>query len=227
MKLADITKRVLDHDKDAEYFQEYPAPIMELIHCAHYTNINSTITYFGPMLYFITRALGCEQVLEIGHAEGYTAFYLAHAIKDNAVRFGMAGNMYYGIDIVQTEKVCEALCKADLPHKLLNMDSLDLTPETFKGITFDLIFQDGCHETKYVLHELEVLYPQLKGEGKGFWIFHDCYGPAEEGFREVEKLIKAGKYNFEFVRLPEIYGIAIMRKMDGFDYEKRFWTNNV
>jgi protein-L-isoaspartate O-methyltransferase len=223
MKLSDITTRVITHERDVEYFTEYPAPIMELIHCSHFTNINSTIPFFGPMLYFLARAMGVEQVLEIGHAECYTAWYLANAVKDNATRFGMAGNRYYGIDIVQTEKARENL--KDLPATIINMDSMLLTPDTFKDVKFDLIFQDGCHDTEHVLHELKTLYPQLKGEGRGFFICHDTCGPAEEGFREIQKLIKEGVYDFQYVVIPEIYGIAIMRKMTGYDYEKRHWTN--
>ena len=213
------------HDKDIEYFKEHPAPLMEQMHSGHWTNINSTITYFGPMLYFLTRSLGCEQVLEIGHAEGYTSYYLAHAVKDNATRFGMKDNRYYGIDIVQTERAVENMKNRDLPATIINMDSINLTPKTFEGITFDLIFQDGCHDTEHVLHEMDVLYPQLKGKGKGYWIFHDCFGPSEDGFKELQKLIAKGKYNFEFVRIFSIYGIAIMRKMDGFDDSKYYWED--
>jgi len=219
-------KKLIWHPKDQEYFKEYPAPVMEKMHAGHWTNINSTITYFGPMLYFITRALGCEQVLEIGHAEGYTSYYLAHAVKDNAIRFGMKGNMYYGMDIVQTELMREKMAKEGLPATIINMDSIKLTSETFKDITFDLIFQDGAHDTEHVLHEIDVLYPQLKGEGKGYLIFHDCYGPSEDGFKKLQELIKQGKYNLEFVRIFSVYGIAIMRKMDGFDDKKYYWEDH-
>lgn len=217
----EITGRIW-HEKDLEYFSDHPAPLMELIHSKHFTNINSTLAFFGPMLYFLVRAFGSEQVLEIGHAEGYSSWYLANAIKDNATRFKMEDNRYYGIDIVQTESVKEKL--KDLPAVVMNLDSMKITPETFKDITFDLIFQDGNHDTEHVLYELKTLYPQLKGEGRGYWIFHDCYGPAEEGFQEVLKLIKNGTYNFEFVRLFDSnYGMAIMRKMEGYDESKRYW----
>ena len=209
---------MISHEKDIEYFTQYPAPLMELIHRGHYTNVNATITFFGPMLYFFARAIGAEKILEIGHAEGYTARYLASAVKDNGVRYGMAKNMYYGLDIVQTEKVHAALEKEGLPHELLQMDSALLTPRTYEDIAFDIIFQDGCHDALHVLHELNVLYPQLKGQGQGYWIFHDCYGPAEDAWIEVEKLIKAGVYEFELVRIIDVsYGIAIMRKMEGYD----------
>jgi len=219
-----VPGRYLHHPRDVEYFGDYRAPLMELMQSFHHTHVNATLAFFGPMFYFLVRSLGCEQVLEIGHAEGYSSRYLAHAVKDNATRFNMQGNMYYGIDIEQTEYVTEMLAKDDLPATIIQMDSMDLTSETFKDVRFDLIFQDGCHDTEHVLHELKVLYPQLKGKGTGFWIFHDCYGPAEEGFHELIKLIKEGVYDFEWCRLPAVYGLAILRKMEGYDYDKRFWV---
>lgn len=214
----------MNHPKDVEYFANYPAPLMEALHSKHFTNLNATITFFGPMLYFLLREIGAGQVLEIGHAEGYTAFYLANAVKDNGLRYGMAGNKYYGIDIVQTDKVRNEMERLGLPAELRDLDSLQLSPETFPGLQFDVIFQDGAHDAQHVLHEMDVLYPQLKGDGRGYWIFHDCYGPAEEGFHEVKKLIEAGKYRFEYVRLFTAYGLAIMRKMDGWDEGKRRWV---
>ena len=211
------------HPLDKEYFNEYSAPVMENVQRLHYTNINSTIPFYGPMLYFIVRAFGCEHVLEIGTAEGYTSFYLANAVKDNAIRYGMAGNMYYGIDI-RNINVHQHLTDRDLPNKFLYMDSLKITPETFKEITFDMIFQDGAHDTEHVIYEFETLWPQLKGEGKGYWVFHDCYGPAEEGFQELRRRFENKQYNVEFIRLFSVYGIAIIRKMDGYDESKRFWV---
>lgn len=213
------------HPMDREYFDLYPAPLMEMLHAQHFTNVNATIAFFGPMLYFFARAICAQKVLEIGHAEGYTAFYLANAIRDNGIRFNRLSEcMYYGIDIRLGDYVREQLLNLGLPATILDQDSMKLTSRTFPGERFDLIFQDGCHDTEHVLYELETMYPQLKGEGQGFWIFHDCYGPAEEAFHAVEEQIKAGKYNFEYVRIPEIYGIAIMRKMDGYDPKKRYWV---
>lgn len=214
---------VIEHPKDIEYFTQYPAPIMELIHSAHNVNINATIPFFGPMLYFLVRALKCEGVLEIGHAECYTAWYLAHAVNDNAVRHNLPNPMYYGIDIVKTEEAKETLTKAGLPNTIVNLDTINLNETTFKGVQFDLIFQDGCHEEKYVLHEMEVLWPQLRGNGLGYWIMHDCYGPCEDAFR---KLIPMFGKDVEWCRLDDgIYGLAILRKMDGYDYGRKHWRN--
>ena len=209
----------ITHPLDVEYFMDYPAPVMELIQSGHYTNLNSTITFFGPMLYFFARAIGAEQILEIGMAEGYTTWYLANAVRDNAIRYKMQGNMYYGIDILdRTEVVKPKLDAAGLPNTILKMDSINLTSDTFKDVRFDMIFVDGAHDRDHIVHEVDVLYPQLKGEGNGFMILHDIYGPGEIGGHEV---IKNPKYNWEYVRICEIYGIAILRKMDGYkDYPR-------
>lgn len=204
---------MIEHPKDIEYFGKYPAPLMEALHSNHFTNVNATITFFGPMMYFIARAICAEKVLEIGHAEGYTAFYLASALKDNAVRFDSASKChYYGIDIAKTEETRENLENKGFPVTIINKDSLTLTPKDFDGITFDIIFQDGCHDTEHIFHELEVLYSKLRKGG--FWLFHDCCEPAKEQFEELEKMIKAGIYRFEYVQIPEIHGLAIMRKLE-------------
>lgn len=216
-------EKVIWHPLDIEYFKEYQAPVMESIQKLHFTPINSTIPFFGPLFYFLLRDIGAEQVLEIGHAEGYSSHYLAHAVKDNGIRFQMPGNKYYGIDIVQTEKVRKDLEDEGLPVDIRNLDSMKLTPETFKDITFDVIFQDGCHDTEHVLYEIKTMYPQLKGNGRGYWIMHDALGPAEEGFHEIKKLCDAGVFQFEYVRIFSTYGLCIFRKMEGWDESKRYW----
>jgi len=220
-KLVTYFNRYIEHPKDVEYFTQHPAPIMELIHSAHFININSTITFFGPMLYFLARAIEAHKILEIGHAECYTAWYLANAVKDNGVRYQIDNGQYYGIDIVQTDLAKKRL--DGLPATIINMDSINLTAETFKDIEFDLIFQDGAHDTKHVMHELEVLYPRIKGNGQGYFIMHDVYGPSEEAFHKIIPFLN-NHYNFEWCRIwSSAYGLAILRKMDGYDSEKRYW----
>ena len=203
---------------DREYFEEFPAPIMQRVQEKHFTIINSTIPFFGPMLYFMMRSIGCEQALEIGTAEGYTSFYMAHAIKDNATRYNMFGNRFYGIDIAQIDRTREALEKEGLPVVCYDLDSMKL-PGPLAGITFDLIFQDGCHDKEHVLHEFKTMYPQLKGDGKGYWIAHDCFGDetrnAVHGVNAIIDLIKQGVYDMEYCRIWDIYGLAIFRKMGG------------
>jgi len=216
--------KLITFDKDIEYFQEYAAPVMENLQRMHYTNINSTIPYFGPMLYLLVRQFGSEQVLEIGHAEGYSSFYLAHGVKDNATRFNMQGNHYYGIDIVQTEKTRAKLLAEGLPVTVLEKDSMTLDANTFPHVTFDLIFQDGCHNDEHILYEFNAMWGQLKGNGDGYWIAHDCYGPGEEGCRKLLEIIKERQIPVEYIRFGGMYGLLCIRKMEGYDYEKRFWV---
>jgi len=203
-------------EKDQEYFNDFSAPVMSRIHSGHYTIINSTIPFFGPMIYFLMRATGAEQALEIGTAEGYTSYYMAHAINDNAVRYQMYGNRYYGIDIALQHTVVENLKKEELPAICYEMDSMKL-PGPLAGIKFDLIFQDGCHDKEHVLYEFKTMYPQLKGGGNGYWIAHDCFGDparnAVDGVNEIIRLIKEGVYDMEYCRIWDIYGLAIFRKM--------------
>ena len=103
------------------------------------------------------------------------------------------------------------------------MDSMTLKTDTFGDTKFDIIFQDGNHDEEHVLYELETMYPTLKDGGFGYWIAHDIYGPAEEAWRELVKIIPQ-KYNFEFCRIwASSYGLGIFRKMDNYDNEKRYW----
>jgi hypothetical protein len=213
-KLVTTFHKMIEHPKDVEYFSKFHAPLMELMHSTHFTNINHTIPFFGPMLYFLIRALRCEKVLEIGHAEGYSAYYIAHAINDNALRFQYRNAMYYGIDIVQTDKVRENLKTCGLPAEIINMDSLTITPETFKDIKFDLIFQDGAHDAQHVLHEFKTLWPQLKGNSLGHWLAHDTRGPAEEGYKLILEYIKQENINIQHINLDDdIYGLGIFTKV--------------
>lgn len=210
----------IKHPKDIEYFTEYPAPLMELIHSSHFTNINATDSFFGCMLYFIIRALKCQNVLEIGSAEGYSAWYMANAVKDNAIRHNLKNAMYYGIDIVKTVEVSLALNNFKLPHILFNIDTIKLNENSFKDIQFDLVFQDGCHDEFHVFHEFKTLWPRLRGNGLGYWIAHDVMGPAEKGYKKILEYIKQNNIPVQNVVLDEgIYGLAIFRKME--DYHDR------
>jgi len=217
--------RPIYHERDIEYFAEHKAPIMENFQRMHFTNINSTIPYFGPMMYFLVRQFGCEQILEIGHAEGYSSFYLAHGVKDNAIRFGMQENHYYGIDIVQTEKVRANLEAERLPVTIINKDSMTLDKDTFPNIVFNLIFQDGCHDTEHVVYEFNTMWGQLKDKGNGYWIAHDSEGPAWEGCKEIRRLLKERNEPHEVISLGGQYGLMIIKKMNNFDYESNPWKD--
>lgn len=213
------------HPRDQEYFDAHPAPIMKMLQEYHFTLCNSTIPFFGPMLYFFVRQIGAEQILEIGTAEGYTSFYLANGLKDNAIRYGMYGNKFYGLDICQVEKTQQSLLSYDLPVVIENKDSLTLTSDYLPGVVFDIIFQDGNHDEAHVIYEFSTLWGRLKDKGNGFWIAHDCYGPAEKGCNKLIQYIKQNNIDVEYLRIPGMYGLLIIRKMENYDYDKRFWVD--
>jgi predicted O-methyltransferase YrrM len=217
--------KIIWHPKDIEYYKEFPAPLHENMQRMHYANLNSTITFFGPMLYYFARAVEAHRVLEIGHAEGFTSFYLANAVKDNGTRYEVTDGEYIGIDIVQTDSTREKLLAEGLPAKVINMDSMTLKADTFGDKPFDIIFQDGAHDEEHVLYELETMYPALRGQGFGYWIMHDIFGPAEESYHKILKMIPE-KYNFQHCGIwSSSYGLGIFKKMDGYDYEKRYWVD--
>ena len=215
--------KVVWHPRDIEEFIEHPSQIMANMQRLHHCNVNSTIPYFGPMMYFLVRQFCCEQILEIGHAEGYTSFYLAQGVKDNGTRFKMSGNKYYGIDIVQTETVREKLLGAGLPVTLEHRDSMTLTKDTYPGVTFDLIFQDGNHDKEHIMYEFETMWPQLKGMGNGYWLAHDVYGPGDEGCQAVIDKIYNENIPVEFIRFGGMYGLLVIRKMEGYDPKLWKW----
>ena len=216
----------MQHPKDIEYFKEYPAPLMELFHSAHFTNINATDSFFGCMLYFLIRAFRCQKVLEIGSAEGYSAWYMANGVRDNSIRHNFKDVMYYGIDIIKIAEVEKILTDHCLPNTMLPIDTITLGKEVFEDTKFDLVFQDGCHEATHVFHEFKTLWPLLKGNGLGYWIMHDTRGPAEEGYKRILEYIKQENIDIQHINLDEgIYGLGMFRKMEGFDYSKKLWND--
>jgi predicted O-methyltransferase YrrM len=204
------------HPVDKRTFGEHPAPLWEAWMKLHLGHINHTLPHYGPMFYSLIRALTCETVVEIGVAEGYTCFFMANAVRDNCTRYGFNGR-YIGIDININEHYLKPFRDSDLPIEFWEMDSLDVKPEMFEK-PIDLIFQDGCHETEHCLKELELFYPLLKDKGDGYIIMHDVHYLCEEYFNIIRK---DPRYNFEYVRFVNNYGLAICRKMDGYDQNKR------
>ena len=209
------------HPVDEAIFKEHPSPLWEAWMRIHPTHINHTTPHFGPMLYHIIRAMGCPYAIEIGVAQGYTSFFMASAIRDNNVRYGCNGR-YVAIDVMDKHYIFDPLIKEGFPIDVWTTNSLDVKKEQLASFPggIDLIFQDGWHNTKHCLKELELFYPYLKGDGNGYWIMHDVYSYCEEYYNIV---MKDPRYKFESVRFLNNYGLAICRKMEGYDYNKKFW----
>lgn len=211
------------HKLDKEIFDQYPSEIWEAMMKIHPTHINHTTPFFGPMLYWIIRAIGAHTVVEIGIAQGYSSFFMAAAIKDNNIRFQMKGE-YIAIDIADKRPLFDPMIAQGYPIRFIQKNSLEVSVEDLGGKgRVDLIFQDGWHNTKHCFKELDnLIYPALKDNGNGYLIMHDVYSWCEEYYRLV---IQDPKYKFEAIRFMNNYGLALCRKMDNYDYAKIHWPD--
>jgi predicted O-methyltransferase YrrM len=170
---------------------------------------NFTCTYFPLLMYLFAIIHGSKNILEIGSAEGYSAYYLAEVAKVN-------NGMYYGIDINPglIERVDKLL--GDLPHKMIcadtkKMDKIDFTD------SLDIVWIDGEHTTEAVMHEIELVYPLLKDRGFGFIFLHDIVDMGVSG----AWLKLKNDPRFESIGLEANYGLGILRKLDGVRYEEK------
>ena len=213
------------HKVDKILFDAHPSPVWEAMMRLHRSHVNSTTPCFGPLLYWWIRAIGAAKVMEIGIAQGYTSWFMAEAVKDNGIRYGFKGK-YIAVDIADKTPLFQPSIDDGLPIEVWTMDSKDIIigaedkPGVLAAGTYDLIFQDGWHNTKHCLKELEYIYPALKSKGDGYMVAHDVYSWCEEYYKIITT---DPKYKWETIRLMNNYGLAIMRKMDDYDYTKVHW----
>jgi len=178
----------------------------------HFLNeINATLPYYGPLLYLWARLHNSKNILEVGIERGYTSYYLAQAAKLN-------NGIYYGIDkdIEWCEKIERILKQENLPHKIINKDTKEIRSLKEFGIErIDIAFLDGEHSTEAVSHEIELIYPLLSSDGWGFIFIHDIIDTGNAGIWLKLK----GDKRFESLGLNPNYGLGILRKIEGVNYE--------
>ena len=207
---------------NSDHFIKYPAPIWESSMSDHFAKINTTLPYYGPMLYWIIRAIGAVNVLEIGVAQGYSSYFMASAIKDNNERQGMNGK-YIGVDFADKKHIEIQLKEKGLPAEIWHMDSITMTHEMLQPYPLDLVFQDGFHNTEHCMKEMAILYPHIKDAGRGYLVMHDVYAFCEGYYK---KLMADPRYDFsEAVRFLHNYGLAITRRMDNYDHDHIHWPD--
>lgn len=223
-------------DHNLGYFKIHPAPMWEaMCRLNPCESINATTPHYGPMLYTLASAIPAFNVLEIGVAEGWCSGFMAWAVKQNNQRFGMTGK-YIGIDIDGKDHVQAAHDEIGLPSKFYHhpkgsVDFLEnYTKDLWTPNSIDLIFIDGLHQIDYLRKEIELILPFLKGGGSGYLCLHDIYAFVEELWPELTEMVAPdingiNKPAWESLRFLENYGFGILRKMEGYDYSKRFWPS--
>lgn len=206
------------------YFDEHPAPLLEgMAKLSPASAISSTTPFYGPMLYTISRAIQSQFSLEIGVAQGWCSGFMAWAIKENNTRNKLNGR-HWGIDL-DPELDLEAGCKEyDLPatffsDPLGSVHFLENQKVWYPG-QLDLVFIDSYHNNDYLVREVELIHPYLKAKGDGYLVLHDIYAFLEGGYQRV---LNDPRYKWESVRFLHNYGLAILRNMVGYDYEKVYW----
>lgn len=229
-------------DWDLGYFNWFKAPMFEAMTRMNPCEmINSTTPMYGPLLYTLGRAIPAYNVLEIGVAEGWSSGFMAWAVKENNIRQAMNGH-FYGLDIGNKEHLQKMHDEAGLESTFIYhpkgsvdfLENKELWPEKWKTMDprgmFDLVFIDGLHEINYVRREMELIYPLVKGNGAGYIAHHDVYSFMEKLWPEMTERLAPDingimKPAFEHIRFLENYGFGLLRKMEGYDYQKEFWPS--
>jgi predicted O-methyltransferase YrrM len=192
---------MIDFFKDEKFlsgFAEHPS-----------NDCNFTCTYFPLLIYLFAKIHCSKNILEIGSAEGYSSYYLAEIAKEN-------DGMYYGIDINPglVDRVDKML--GDLPHKMICADTHKMEKIDFTD-SLDIVWIDGEHTTKAVMHEIELVYPLLKDRGFGFIFLHDIVDMGVSG----AWLQLKNDPRFESIGLEANYGLGILRKLENVRYQEK------
>ena len=228
----DMKNRTADHNLG--YFDQFPAPMYEemckILPCE---NINATTPFYGPLLYAMARIIGAHNAVEIGIAEGYCSGFLAHAIQDNNKRYAMGGR-FFGIDIGDKSWIQAKHDEQQLPSTFIQDEKGSVhwleTQKILGPETVDLVFIDGLHFGPYIAREIELIYPLVKGNGNGYICCHDVYSTAEEIWlklleRTAPDINGVMKPAWEHMRFLNNYGFGILRKMEGYDHQKKHWPD--
>lgn len=209
---------------DLGYFDKFPAPMYEaMARLSPSGVINSTTPNYGPLLYTLGRAIGAMSVLEIGVAQGWSSGFMAWAVRENGVRHGVQGR-YYGVDVAEKDDLRQRCDELQLPVEFIAhpKGSVDFLRQQKRWgpETFDLVFIDGWHNNTYVMQEMELIYPLVKGGGKGYVAMHDVYAYCEGVYKSITN---DPRYEWESIRFFDNYGLALLRKMAGYDHDRIHW----
>jgi cephalosporin hydroxylase len=168
-------------------------------------HMNTTCAYYPILIYLFARISGARNILEVGVALGYGAYYFSRAAKDN-------GGMYYGIDIEQNfcDNARKNLDALELPNTIICADTKKMEKIDFTD-RIDIAFLDGEHTTEAVMHEVDMIYPLLNKMGYGWIFIHDI---VDMGNADAWWKLKQDT-RFESISIHHNYGLGILRATEG------------
>lgn len=165
--------------------------------------------FTAPIMYLLIKQMKLKKVLEIGIGAGSAGYWLGHAAKE------MDG-IYYGIELHQSRinGVSGWMKTFGIPHKMWCFDTIKMPPDWVeKNIgTLDFVYLDGCHKKEWILHEMEMIWPHLRRDGRGYLCIHDIYSSSKEGWREVKELYAYSEIA-DMIEIHAQSGMGILRKV--------------
>ncbi len=165
--------------------------------------------FTAPIMYLLIKQMNLPNVLEIGIGAGSAGYWLGHAAKE------MDG-IYYGIELHQSRinGVSTYMEKFGIRHEMWCADTktlpLDFIPKNIGRV--DFAYLDGDHSKEAILHEMKMVWPYLRGDGKSYVCIHDIYSASKEGWAEVYRRVKNNSFYAEMIEIHAQSGLGILRK---------------
>ncbi len=178
---------------DAEHFRQFTTHEIGTLVKLEQEAVNENIPIVGPvvgkMLWLITKLMKADSVLELGTATGYSAIWIAKALKDTG---GRLTSIEWEIEMVQKARAnLKEAGYADVVE-VKHGDAKKLLSK-FEENHFDMIFQDVEKEMY-----LELLEPCVRVLRQGGLLFFD-----NTAFKS------AGDFLSESLKHPELDGFHL------------------
>lgn len=166
--------------------------------------------FYSPMYYIICKQIEARNILEVGCEYGYSSYMLATAAKES-------GGVFYCVEKsrVFADLLEKGLTEREFPHAVIWADIRDVK-EFIWADYLDFVLFDAEHTPEVVLHSMDLVYPKLRGNS--YVALHDVDLTSASSFYQI---IHDRKYDFEHITFPGNYGLALFRRKDLDEDEKR------
>ena len=146
------------------------------------------------------------------------------------------GSQIYGIDI--NEKCCDLKFSDNIHFYLGDASNTNFTDEALENIRFDIILDDGSHQSQEVINSFIFLFPKLNSGGVYIIedLEHSYWKKSGGGFRKKNSSIEFFKkiidsLNFDYINMGKIEfffnkkELNFLRKYSGYINNISFYPN--